>query len=120
MKKEITYAQTVDKRPFNWNRFLKSKTHNEAAWDKAIQLATHWTTCACGTQCAIIPRSAGGEPDNKALSKLGMRFMDAITAKNTTKAKVILVKIEQHSAILIKRIKDKAKKVKKAESKKRK
>lgn len=57
-----TYAESKGKEPFDWNEFLshdiewyldkKNSNHINAA----CLLARDWATCACGNQCAIIPR----------------------------------------------------------------
>lgn len=113
-----TFAETQNKKPFDWNKFLNKKKITEAEWRKATSLAREWPTCACGNQCAIIPRHnigfiSIGEPTDEKLSKLGREegFYGAIKNRNIKAAKSFLQKIEKRSAILIKREVEKAKKI---------
>lgn len=122
--KKITFAKEQGSKPFNWNKFLDkdftifSKKRSEQL-KNASDLASNWITCACGNQCAIIPRDLRyGNPRDGRLRKLGMDFSNAVcnlednykTKKITKiksaqkKCKVILAKIEERSAVIIKNI----------------
>lgn len=61
-------------------------------WHKVIQMpdmdinearyyadqASNWVTCACGTQCSIIPRKEDGQPLDEKLRVQGSSFYHAI------------------------------------------
>jgi hypothetical protein len=111
MNTKITYAEKNKKKPFDWNAFLKkaiagSITSREKS--KAYMLACSWVTCACGNQCAIIPRWAmsgiEGAPIDSKLYYLGRHFMFEIGDEQYDTAKATLKKIERRSACLIKKI----------------
>jgi hypothetical protein len=65
---------------FDWNAFLaremESFTYEELA--KAAKLSKGWVTCACGNQCAIIPRSECHAPWDRELRELGVEFCGEI------------------------------------------
>lgn len=70
------YTETKNRAPFDWNTAL-SKDCKEMELKEASQLIKRsqvWVTCACGNQCAIIPRDKDGEPINKKLYDLGVKF----------------------------------------------
>ena len=102
MNKQLkSYTATIGKKPFNWNEFLDRDEITNGQWTKATILAGSWVTCACGTQCAIIPRTMGGTPEDNRLYHFGNRFYDAINAKRIQTAKAFLALIEERSAELI-------------------
>jgi hypothetical protein len=127
-----TYAEKKKEKTINWSKFLKQKCEDmhenevtQRRWD-----AEDWVTCACGNQCAIIPRDMDGVPKNRKLRELGVKFSGEISLIQETVSKAlnsdyesdvkryykeanqcrkkaikILSKIEERSAILIKKIK---------------
>jgi len=111
------YAQTRGEKRFNWNRFLNPKaikSHSEEAWNTAAHHAGRWATCACGNQCAVIPRGdydgfshdqaryiQRGEPLDLKLSDLGMAFHSAIKEHDAEQARGILVGIEARSTAIL-------------------
>ncbi len=104
------YAQTQGQKPFNWNRFLSPKTQrSKRSWEAAEFLAGDWVTCACGNQCAVIPRNTAeewwkpfGAPKDDQLDDLGVQFAKAIDKRDLAGSREILAKIEARStAILI-------------------
>lgn len=99
-----TYAQTREKEPFDWNTFLSQEKTTKDEWERAAELASSWITCACGNQCAVIPRTVSGKPVDKELKDLGLEFMYAIDDRNKIAAKALLLTIELRSAELIKEI----------------
>lgn len=111
-----TYAETTGHAPFDWNKWLdaaiadpNSITKEEHA--KVCGLSFKWVTCACGNQCAIIPRyetgvepeddPGPGMPEDPVLQSLGGDFHAEITYKGWGEAKRVLQDIEARSAILI-------------------
>ena len=99
----MTYTEQKGYKPFNWNEFLNKKDITNDEWYDARKLSRYWITCACGTQCSIIPRNEkyNGRPMDTKLRKLGHEFCSAIYTKNKELAKEILAKIEKRSAKLI-------------------
>jgi hypothetical protein len=100
----MTYTEKQYQTPFNWNKFINQKEITEKEWDKAKVLAGEWVMCACGTQCAVIPRYDSGGPKDILLYNLGMSFTYAIDTKNIPYAKDTLQGIEQRSSELINEI----------------
>lgn len=100
-----TYAETQGEKPFDWNAFLDSAIENEPdeeAWEEANDLAGKWVTCACGNQCADIPRDeTDGLPDDGILVKLGMNFWNEIQDKEWEWAIHFLAQIEARSAEIL-------------------
>jgi hypothetical protein len=73
-----TYAETNSKKPFDWNAFLNKPEHSFEELVLAEFLAGSWVTCACGSQCDAIPRTANGRPQDYFLKSYGMLFYDCI------------------------------------------
>lgn len=103
-----TYCETRGEKPFDWNRELDELIAGRSGSltdDRRLDMAFHWVTCACGNQCAIIPRLSiehnPGAPEDNQLAHLGMRFHDDITCRAWLGAKQTLARIEARSAILI-------------------
>lgn len=106
-----TYAETRGAAPFNWTQWLTQQEEliksgqplSEPEWEKAIERAADWVTCACGNQCAVIPRGSDGAPTDAVLTKLGGSegFYKVIQQRNPTAALHYLSLIERHSAYLI-------------------
>lgn len=99
------YNEVCEQETFDWKEFLANDgiTHRDT-WAEALDKAGEWVTCACGVQCAIIPRSASGRPYDPYLKALGNHFAQAIREKDKATAREILEKIEIRSASLIKQI----------------
>ena len=95
-----TYAEAKARPPFNWNAFLATE-QSGTEWAIAGKLAASWVTCACGNQCAALPRDSGGQPQDLVLRRLGMQFMEAIDTAERDKARYILAQIEARSAVLL-------------------
>ncbi|MFT5347790.1 MAG: hypothetical protein ACI9M3_000824 [Bacteroidia bacterium] len=100
----MTYTESKNKTPYDWNEFLDQKEITEKEWDKAKDLAGEWVMCACGSQCDVIPRWPAGGPKDELLYNLGMKFAYAIDNKNIQYAKETLQKIEVRSSELINEI----------------
>lgn len=98
-----TFAETKGAASFDWNKLLDDFiAGKDGDWDQAAILARDWITCACGNQCAIIPRFKGsGQPCDQALSDLGTSFFNHIISGHPKRAKRTLRKIEARSAQLI-------------------
>jgi hypothetical protein len=97
-----TYAETWEKKTFDWNAFLE----NPPEWGSeehldACDLAEAWVTCACGNLCDIIPRSPLGCPLDDKLESLGIDFNNSIQDAEYDVAKETLAKIEKRSEELI-------------------
>lgn len=105
-----TYTQINNKKPFDWNKFLDRAIKGKTTEDENIEaenLAQSWVTCACGNQCAIIPRhpcdsiAPEGTPMDEQLAELGQEFFFAIEDEDFKSAKHILKRIEKRSAKII-------------------
>lgn len=97
-----TFAETQGKPSFDWNLALANPPKIDSEEHKQlVKLSGDWVTCACGNQCAIIPRSNGLVPDDKELNELGIDFCKSICFADWPLAKYILLQIEARSTILI-------------------
>lgn len=108
-----TYAEVNGKEPFDWNSALDNAIKHgtsQRAIDRDIMLeaSAKWVTCACGNQCASIPRVESGTlkgmPLDELLSHLGGVFYDYIAEENYVEAKQVLRDIEQRSIEIINEI----------------
>lgn len=97
----ITYAESRGREAFDWNLALERRKISEHEWEEMEELASKWTTCACGNQCSIIPRGINGGPEDEHLSLLGQRFLSLILIRSKRKALACLNEIELRSAELI-------------------
>lgn len=125
MKNEnISYCEKITGKPFDWFEALEEARIceiSEEFYNKLVSLASSWVTCACGNQCAIIPRryrtvkALPGEPIERGtenappfdeeLTDLGIRFSFNVEAKHWDRAIESLRKIEARSAVLIAELK---------------
>lgn len=99
-----TFAETKGFAPFDWNLFFDRLERGElkrGEKQRAKGLAAQWTTCACGNQCAILPRWDDGSPKDSHLWSLGLWFMNATKAGKWDDARGYLRRIEECSAGLI-------------------
>lgn len=103
---EKTYSENEGEKPFDWNKALSSSVIDSRTWNKLKKLANSWVTCACGNQCAIIPREDWGEPVDDILARLGGidGFLGAIQNRDKEEALNFLQLIEVRSAYLIKKL----------------
>lgn len=101
------YAEYKKAKKFDWNEWLDNAISKNLQKAPAFieKKAKSWTTCACGNQCAVIPRDSDGEPDDERLRRLGMQFWSEIYSGNWKLAKSILQQIEKRSDKLIAGIK---------------
>lgn len=74
------------------------------ATDEMKDKASEWVTCACGNQCAALPRDADGSPQDSILYDLGINFSDQVANDNLVKAKKTLERIEKRSTKLLKKV----------------
>jgi hypothetical protein len=78
----MTYSQSSGSKPINWIivlGYLKTitlATYNRSEINNLKRLAGEWVTCACGNQCASLPRTETGSPKDAALRILGSFFYD--------------------------------------------
>lgn len=102
-----TYSETQGVPSFDWWKALNNP-ESHGTYNMAMR-AKSWVTCACGNQCAIIPRHEGqrsmfwmdGEPLDVKLSDLGVEFYGAVSSGLFEDAKGVLREIEARSAVLI-------------------
>lgn len=107
-----TYAQENKEKNFDWNKFLNKGKWSQTELCDAAEKAANWVTCACGNQCAVIPRDRCGEPFDFKLKALGVDFSEHIDhardsespLEHIAKARKVLDKIEKRSTILINQI----------------
>lgn len=108
MDLKTTYFEEQTGQTFNWLSFLSKEDYTHEEWDNAVGRAGNWVSCACGNQCAIIPRyetgNMQGQPVDITLHDLGMRFFNNIKYKDIDTAKETLIAIEKRSSELIEEI----------------
>lgn len=68
--------------------------------ETVIDKAEDWPDCACGNQDRRIPRSYG-EPLDRKLSDLGVKFGDAVRHQNPSKAEKLMKQIEKRSSEIL-------------------
>lgn len=93
-----SYAETQGQ-AFDWWYALE----NPGCYSRVelCKRAFGWVTCACGNQCALIPRWPNGAPRDKLLQGLGQSFHAAVWKEHWVWAKLCLFQIESRSAELI-------------------
>jgi hypothetical protein len=71
-----TYTEVKGKRPFDWSSALSVRCEDmdRADMEHMHDLAQNWVTCACGSLCDAIPRTADGLPEDEQLRALGAHF----------------------------------------------
>jgi hypothetical protein len=100
----MKYSEQQGKEVFDWNLALDDAIKNGVIKERheyLDHLSGSWITCACGNQCASLPRFSKGEPMDMSLAYLGEDFMDLIENKNFIEAKEILAKIEERTIVLL-------------------
>ncbi|MFT5347789.1 MAG: hypothetical protein ACI9M3_000823 [Bacteroidia bacterium] len=100
----MTYTESKHNTPVDWNEFLNQKEIANGEWELASAFSADWVTCACGTQCGVIPRDRFGAPKDILLQDLGLEFYYAIKYRNILGSKETLQKIELRSSELINEI----------------
>lgn len=106
-----TFSETQGIAPFDWNKALDAAIAQEPefeTWKDLKYRAMRWPSCACGNQCAIIPRnddpedeSGHGAPNDPDLFQLGLGFYSHVEQRQWAFAKQTLVYIEDRAEILI-------------------
>lgn len=96
-----TYTEAEGHKPFDWHKALTGPISFDM-WSHLRCLASQWVLCACGSQCAAIPRDLDGEPRDPVLKDLGIVFMQAISMHNAEKALRVLNEIEVRSGQVLK------------------
>lgn len=102
-----TYVEASGIAPFNWREYLlKQKSiflqgKDLIQWKNARELARSYVTCACGNQCASLPRGPMGAPTDLELSTLGSNFYDHVRNRNWQGALKTLDLIEERSKFLL-------------------
>lgn len=100
-KRLPTYAESIGDRSFNWFKALSAPKITRVEWKLLHGKASSWTTCACGNQCAILPRDDDGGPDDDRLYYLGITFYVRVRRRDRAGAIETLHAIEKRSAFLI-------------------
>lgn len=102
LKKLKSFAATSRKTPIDWfKRLSNRRTISKAQITSWSKDSKSWVTCACGVQCAIIPRGESGRPHDDKLAELGGKFHVQIEYGNPQKALSVLKRIEKRSLELI-------------------
>lgn len=98
---QVLYVEAQHEIPFDWNTFLAQDNIDPEDWDYAEEEAASWVTCACGNQCAVLPRDSAGEPLDKQLAVLGTDFYRNVGHNNASLTRLTLAAIERRSAYLL-------------------
>ncbi|WP_216726153.1 hypothetical protein [Hymenobacter siberiensis] len=99
---KVSYLQAKGITPYDWNAFLTAEHRTEEQWNIAKTLSRDWVSCACGSQCNVLPRRHyNGEPKDEMLSELGLNFMDSIDDGDIIAARQTLADIEERTAFLL-------------------
>ena len=76
-----TYAETHSKWIYDWPQIIDDLEHDRYDDEGKFEVydaASNWPTCACGNQCAALPRDEEGCPVDKVMEKLGGQFFWSI------------------------------------------
>jgi hypothetical protein len=95
-----TYSEENYAHPFDWKEAL-SKPFSDIDWPELEAKSGKWVTCACGNQCATLPRDNDGTPKDLILRNLGVDFDRAVTFRSESEALNILEQIEERSHFLL-------------------
>lgn len=108
--KQTTFAEENRTIPVNGEsavvNWYAELTKDQIDWQHLSFLSGNWVSCACGNQCAVIPRKTNGQPKDLVLARLGSEFYSTICSHNSYRALEILHLIEIRSAELIEKIQD--------------
>ena len=96
-----TYNQVQNGEFFDWTTFLNRTDITLQEWEHATDLSSGWVTCACGNQCARLPRNQQGHPRDTELTRLGCLFLDCIEEGRRLAARDTLQLIEERSRFLL-------------------
>lgn len=97
-----SYAAATGNITTDWPRVIERlDTMSEEELTKYFDLAMNWPTCACGNQCAIIPRDRAGAPVDNSLVTDGSRFPWALDARDKVRARFYWQAIEARAAIVV-------------------
>lgn len=96
----------VDKpKEFDWlttlEELVKGRVPSEAECLALKDRSCHWTTCACGDLCSVLPRHFSGQPLDHFLSIYGVDFYEAVMARDWRGALSLLHSIEYRSSELL-------------------
>lgn len=90
---------------FNWLTTLEELVNGREASDAEYlalrEKACHWTTCACGDLCSVLPRHFSGQPMDHLLTIYGLSFYDAVLGRDWRSALAILHRIERRTCKLL-------------------
>ena len=100
-EKKQTYSELRHVEPFDWKAFLSKKEVTDQEWRAAKELSENWVSCACGNQCAVIPRGPRHRPLDDMLASLGYQFHELIEERNVPDAQQVLGDIEARTAFLL-------------------
>jgi hypothetical protein len=80
-----TYAHQNGEDALDWNKLLTEvQIADIAALCRMSQWAKSWVTCACGQQCAVIPRKDSGCPKDVTLAIHGADFSSMLNNMRDT------------------------------------
>lgn len=85
---------------FDWHEMLTSP---QPDWKHMEIMSASWVTCACGSQCQIIPRYPGGMPCDYILATLGVIFDKAVMKRDAKRSLAVLGLIEKRSSDIMAR-----------------
>lgn len=100
-----TYAEEMGEQAFDWNRALDLAIARQPVdpktWVGMQYRSASWITCACGNQCAAIPRDISGAPIDLLLRVLGANFALQVGEEDWLGAKATLLAIESRAKELL-------------------
>lgn len=101
--KEITpYTVNSGKPVFDWRKALKKAISRKQKRSPSLTAKSKsWVTCACGNQCAVIPRDSAGGPRDNRLNRLGVVFYEHVSEGRFENGLKTLEEIEKRSSELL-------------------
>lgn len=99
-----TYAKQMGKPVIDWRAEIERARNGQIDEEELEVLdacSRDWVTCACGNQCAKIPRDPDGVPLDRVICNLGIKFYDNFVSGNWTIALTVLEEIESRSSAIL-------------------
>jgi hypothetical protein len=97
----MTYTESLGLTPINWKEELEKEDKNHTILGLR---AMDWKRCAISNLDVRIPRDEYGKPLDIVLLNLGGRFGGEVFCREYEQAKIILQRIEDRAAELLKEL----------------
>ena len=110
----MKYSEAHSKWIYDWPTIiddLEAGLYDKKTTMECLDAVVSWPTCACGNQCASLPRDVNGKPSDSHLEVLGDRFATYVNGiigargqdrtDMATGAREVMADIDARSAVLL-------------------